>query len=97
MNPFLCLLYSLRNLILFRDFRDNPARTHRFVERLEALRGGASVQDMKGLMTDFMLSGVGLKTVNSACDQIPRGVWLTARQRKCISMVRECGYKAGLL
>ena len=96
-----CLFYSVRNLIYYRDVRNDPAAVRRLLQRLEASKeqesnDASGLQTARDLLTEFVLSSLGLTTVNDSKDHIPRGVWLTAAQCDCISKVSEFGYRAGL-
>ena len=96
-----CHLYSVRNLIYYRDVRNDPAAVRRLLPRLEACKEKESkdawgLQTPRDILTEFVLSSLGLKTVNNSQDHIPRGVWVSAAQRDCISEVNEFGYPAGL-
>lgn len=74
-----CLFYSIRNLAYYREARGNPSATRSLLLRLES----CDLQDMRDVITEFMLSGYGLKIVDGPQNQIPRGIWLTATQRDC--------------
>ena len=96
-----CLFYSVRNLIYYRDVRNDPAAVRGLLQRLEACKeqesnDASGLQAMKDILTEFLLSSLGLTTINDPDDNIPRGVWLTAAQRDFISKVNEYGYRAGL-
>jgi hypothetical protein len=96
-----CLFYSVRNLIFYRDVRNDPAAVRRLLQRLEASEekdseDASGLQTPRDVLTEFVLSSLGLAPVNDSNDRIPRGVWLTAAQRDCIAKVSEFGYQAGL-
>lgn len=96
-----CVFYSIRNLIYFRDVRNDPAAVRGLLQRLEACKehesnDASELQAAKDILTEFMLCSLGLTTVNTSKDHIPPGVWLTAAQRECIAKVSELGYRAGL-
>lgn len=96
-----CLFYSVRNLIHYRDVRNDPAAVRRLLQRLEVCKkqeskAPSALQAVKDILTEFLLSSLGLTTVHDSKDHIPRGVWLTAAQRDCIAKVSEFGYRAGL-
>lgn len=96
-----CIYYSVRNLIYYQDVRNDPVAIRRLLQRLEVCKeqeskDASGLQAVKDILTEFLLSSLGLTTVNDSKDHIPRGVWLTAAQRDCISKVSEFGYRAGL-
>ena len=98
-----CLFHSLRNLIYYRNVRNDPAAVRQLLKRLEACNeqesndtsGNQCAQD---LLTEFILCNLGLTTINDPKDDIPRGVWqpLGGGQRDFISKVNEFCYRAGL-
>lgn len=89
---FHSIYYSVRNLALYREARDNRAAGCLPKRLKEAM----DLNDARYVMTEVMLSGFGLTVVEGSSNQIPCGVWLTAAQRQTISMVNEYGYRVGL-
>ena len=88
------IYHSLKNLIFYRAPRRPDAR---LVSILDRLKTDEQITDVKQRITDLMLWGVGLKTVNSTDKSVPPSVYLTPVQTDLKKMVEDHGFIVGLL
>jgi hypothetical protein len=97
-----CMFYSIRNLIFYRSYRVDQAAARLF---LQQLKGGEfkdksnqeqTLQELRDKLTEFVLSGVGLRIAKNPGDRMPRWVWLTQEQRQLIEDVSKYGYQVTL-
>ena len=81
------IYFSLRNLLLYREPRNLPRS---FLRDMSAAK---TLDDGKLAMTDGMLFGYGLRVVETE-GQLD-GIYLTRRQRECVALVGQYGYRVG--
>ncbi|HJT34007.1 MAG TPA: hypothetical protein VJ783_18320 [Pirellulales bacterium] len=81
---------SCRNLVYYRRARRIPVGFATQIER------GESIEDIRRALTDALLATVGLKTVDSDADCVPRYIPLSTLQKSWVQTVTPFGYKVGL-
>ena len=78
------IFYSLKNLLLYREHRGSD---------ISLAQGWEEIGDAKRAITEFMLSGLGLKLADA--DGL-KWIYLTKRQRDAVVMVRKQGYQVAV-
>ena len=97
-----CVFYSIRNLILYRSYRVDQAAARLFLQQLEGVdckdkpNQEQTLQEFRDMLTEFVLSGVGLRIARNPGDRMPKWVWLTDEQRQCIADVSKYVYQVTL-